>query len=577
MEDSFQSYNAYSHVADPFDFAALQNANSNVAAMQELEWALAACQLAPHAEAARRPYIPGTVQCWDMSSLKQAISAAVAGTGQVREIIQSCVFSPREQAFTSLIKLCGNSGEWQKAIEIFEAMHFLGNVRPNTYTYSALIAACSTSRQWFKAIEVYELMKLMSLTDSQCHPNKVTFCAIISACEKGGYYDKALEVFQEMIHVGVPIDEWSLRAALSSCQKTVNWRCAQDIVLFLRTYHKGQTVLPPILYQASTVDELKHGVNVWLASKTSVDRSAASQQISDTDSYRKQQHEARAGGRAPWDMDTLKSAIFKAKAGSGEIAEALKTCTFAPRAQAFTTLINLCGRLRECDKAIEVFESMESVRGVKPNTYTYSALIAACSSSGEWEKALEIFRAMKKASVSNPDCLPNEVTYSTVITACQRGGLVKTAMDLYEEMLEADLLPDQGSFNSILSAVERNERFDLAEKILSDMHEQGLTGNPSIYCELIENYSKAGDWSKIVKLFEQLRRIQGHPEEAVRQEVMKALRKSGDKKWMTIDTSSITTTESNDSEYSTVSTDIIPMTHTKTNETDDDMFDGTGN
>lgn len=502
-------------------FTDLGHNSESVSALRDLQMALNGCHLSfPEAGGLN---IPGFVQCWDMSSLKKAISSAIPCTGQVREIIQSCVFSPREQAFTSLIKMCGNSGEWQKAIEIFEAMYFVGNVRPNTYTYSALIAACSTSRQWSKAIEVYELMKVMSITDNQCHPNKVTFCAIISACEKGGFYDKALKVFQEMIQTGVPVDEWSLRAALSSCQKTANWRYVEGIVYYLRTVHNGRTVLPPNLTAAQTVDELKHAVNVWLASKT--ERNATQ-----NDSDLSRRHETRT--RAPWDMDTLKSAIFKAKAGSGEIAEALKTCTFVPRAQAFTTLINLCGRLRESDKAIEVFEAMESVRGVKPNTYTYSALIAACSSSGEWNKALEIFHAMKKASVTNPDCLPNEVTYSTVITACQRGGLVDTAMDLYEEMLNAELLPDQGSFNSILSAVERNERFDLAEKILGDMHEQGLTGNPSIYCELIDSYKNAGDWAKIIKLYEQVARIQRHPEEAVKQEVIKALKESGDNKWL---------------------------------------------
>eukprot|EP00210_Caulerpa_lentillifera_P000923 g893.t1 len=525
---------------------------------QELELALAAYNLLSQTSQAQallaqtqQGHFTGVVQCWDMSSLKRAISVAVAGTGQVQQIIHSCVFSPREQAFTSLIKLCGSCGEWQKAIEIFEAMHFVANVRPNTYTYSALIAACSTSGQWQKALEVYELMKVMSLTDAHCRPNKVTFCAIISACEKGGFYDRALKVFQEMVLAGVPVDEWSLRAALSSCQKTRNWNFAEQILLYLRNC-KSNGVLPQALAKVTSIEELRHTVNVWLSSKNIHERQSITNQPQQTklqtgedhndkipditgnknetqDTQKCQQSAANVGQistRAPWDMDTLKSMIFKAKAGSGEIAEALKACTFVPRAQAFTTLINLCGRMREWEKAIEVFEAMEKVRGVKPNTYTYSALIAACSSSGEWEKALAIFRDMKSASLANPDCAPNEVTYSTVITACQRGGLVDTAMELYEEMLSSGLLPDQGSFNSILSAVERNERFDMAEKILADMHRQGLTGNPSIYCELIDCYSNTGNWSKIISLYEQLQRIQGHPEEAVRQEVIKALSKS---------------------------------------------------
>eukprot|EP00210_Caulerpa_lentillifera_P002006 g1923.t1 len=527
-------------------------------AAQELELALAAYNLlaqTPQTQVmfahAQQGQFTGVVQCWDMSSLKRAISAAVAGSGQVQQIIQSCVFSPREQAFTSLIKLCGSCGEWQKAIEIFEAMHMIGNVRPNTYTYSALIAACSTSGQWQKALEVYELMKVMSLTDSNCRPNKVTFCAIISACEKGGFYERALKVFQEMILAGVPVDEWSLRAALSSCQKTRNWNFAQQILLYLQNY-KTSIMVPQTLVKASSLEELRHTVSLWLSTKNGHERhpvvnplqqnlpahqqdlksSPASAEVDlvareeQTNKDSVEVGTTKASTRAPWDMDTLKSVIFKAKAGTGEVADALKSCTFVPRAQAFTTLINLCGRMREWEKAIEIFESMEQIRGVKPNTYTYSALIAACSSSGEWDKALAIFRDMKRNSLVNPDCAPNEVTYSTVITACQRGGLAETAMELYEEMLSSGLIPDQGSFNSILSAVERNERFDMVEKILSDMHQQGLTGNPSVYCELIDSYSNTGNWSKIIALYEELQCIQGQPEEAVRQEVIKVLSKS---------------------------------------------------
>lgn len=92
-----------------------------------------------------------------------------------------------------------------------------------------------------------------------------------------------------------------------------------------------------------------------------------------------------------------------------QVRRAIETCTFRPREQAFTTLINISGRLKEWRKAVEVFETMRDMKGVRANTYTFSALISACSSCGEWDKALEIFDEMKVQSASDPGCRPNQV------------------------------------------------------------------------------------------------------------------------------------------------------------------------
>jgi len=114
--------------------------------------------------------------------------------------------------------------------------------------------------------------------------------------------------------------------------------------------------------------------------------------------------------RPAWDMDTLKTQIIQCEAGTGAILAAIESCTFKPREQAFTALIDLCGRMRDYVKAQEVFDAMTKMRGVKPNKFTYSALIAACSSSGEWQRALDVFGKMQAAARTDPNCRPNQVS-----------------------------------------------------------------------------------------------------------------------------------------------------------------------
>lgn len=101
---------------------------------------------------------------------------------------------------------------------------------------------------------------------------------------------------------------------------------------------------------------------------------------------------------------------------------AIETCTFRPREQAFTTLINISGRLKEWRKAVEVFETMKDMKGVRVNTYTFSALISACSSCGEWDRALEFFEEMKVQSTSDPGCRPNQVLLQHPILRCRVHG-----------------------------------------------------------------------------------------------------------------------------------------------------------
>lgn len=201
------------------------------------------------------------------------------------------------------------------------------------------------------------------------------------------------------------------------------------------------------------------------------------------------------------DMDALKMAVQRSPRGTGEVRRAIESCTFRPREQAFTALINLCGRLRDWQKAMEVFETMRRFPGVQPNTYTYSALISACSSSGKHGKALEVFLKMKEAANENQECKPNLVTYSAVIAACERGGMFEVALELYDEMVRENVAPDRITFVSALAACEKSGNWEKAEDILNSMHQQSLAGTSGVYHGLLNYYAAEGTWDKALDLF----------------------------------------------------------------------------
>ena len=70
-------------------------------------------------------------------------------------MIANAAFQPQAAAFTSMLSMCAKNREWQKALEVFQAMRdFHPAVRPNTVHYSSLISACATVGRCEEAMQV---------------------------------------------------------------------------------------------------------------------------------------------------------------------------------------------------------------------------------------------------------------------------------------------------------------------------------------------------------------------------------------------------------------------------------------
>jgi pentatricopeptide repeat protein len=58
----------------------------------------------------------------DLDTLTVAVQWARAGTGEIAELLKDSAFKPGAPAYTTLIKVCGRNGAWEKAWELFESM-----------------------------------------------------------------------------------------------------------------------------------------------------------------------------------------------------------------------------------------------------------------------------------------------------------------------------------------------------------------------------------------------------------------------------------------------------------------------
>jgi pentatricopeptide repeat protein len=131
-----------------------------------------------------------------------------------------------------------------------------------------------------------------------------------------------------------------------------------------------------------------------------------------------------------------------------------------------TTLVEICARTGDTDRALQVYELMrDAPRGSRlvPSVHAFTAAMRAAAEGDRWERALEIWRDMEEAG-----CKPTGHSYAAVISACAVGGKWQQAVQLFDEMLEAQIKPDVVSCTALITALGTDGQWQRAEKVRMD-------------------------------------------------------------------------------------------------------------
>jgi pentatricopeptide repeat protein len=99
-------------------------------------------------------------------------------------------------------------------------------------------------------------------------------------------------------------------------------------------------------------------------------------------------------------MDALKAAVLAARPRAGEVAAAIRAAQFAPRSNAFTSLLQAASKARLPDHAVELFDAMEAVAGVRPNVFH-------CASSRALGRPVEAENVPETNQPTNHSLIPD--------------------------------------------------------------------------------------------------------------------------------------------------------------------------
>ena len=308
-------------------------------------------------------YKPGDAIA-DIDTLARAIAACEPG--DVARVLSQSQFRPGAPAFTTLIKTCGRSGGWDKALELYQAMKQRG-VAANTITCSALINACGKSKQWEKALDVFREMKADGV-----EANIFTYSALISACAKGRQLDKALQVFRECQSAGVEPDAITYGTVIAACEK--GRRCDDALDVFRQMRDKN-------------VDA---NVITYNSVLSACDRA----------------------GRAD---DAL------------EIFELMRREGIKPDKHSYAAVIGACATGGRLDDAMATYRA--GCRAVDPDPALYAAAMQACAAPGSAHAgdAAGIWREMREKL---PDQTPGASTAASCVSACEAAGNFRQMLDV---------------------------------------------------------------------------------------------------------------------------------------------------
>ncbi len=183
----------------------------------------------------------------------------------------------------------------------------------------------------------------------------------------------------------------------------------------------------------------------------------------------------------------------------------------------YTAAINSCEKAQDWKTAIELYEEMDVVYGIKPNLITLNSVLSACASGRQWDLALKLFE-----DAGNKDIVRDAVSYSVVIACMGEAKKYQLAKDLFDSMDGRQLFfgnntniakhtvaRDTGTYNAMITACERNGKWQDALRIIDILTLGGSDKSPvhadsKTYCAAISCCGSAGKWKEAMVLFNRM-------------------------------------------------------------------------
>lgn len=110
-----------------------------------------------------------------------------------QRLVTSHAVQPNTVSLNARMQAVSSTGDWQAALQLFQAMQVDPRTRPDVVSYGCVMRACERAGQWALAITLFDEM-----LEAGLRPNARVFASAIGACERGQQWERAIDLFRLM-------------------------------------------------------------------------------------------------------------------------------------------------------------------------------------------------------------------------------------------------------------------------------------------------------------------------------------------------------------------------------------------
>ncbi|XP_020598792.1 pentatricopeptide repeat-containing protein At5g48730, chloroplastic [Phalaenopsis equestris] len=170
--------------------------------------------------------------------------------------------------------------------------------------------------------------------------------------------------------------------------------------------------------------------------------------------------------------------------------------------ETYTALVSAYSRSGLFDKAFFLLENMKNTDGCHPDVQTYSILIKSCLHYFKFDKVQFLLADMKNLGIE-----PNTVTFNTLIDAYGKAERFAEMESTLMEMLgNHDCKPDIWTMNATLRAFGGSGQIEMMEKCYDKFQGSGISPDIKTFNILLDSYGKARKYEKMSAVMEYMQK-----------------------------------------------------------------------
>jgi pentatricopeptide repeat protein len=204
----------------------------------------------------------------------------------------------------------------------------------------------------------------------------------------------------------------------------------------------------------------------------------------------------------------------------------------------YNTVVSAFADAGEWQRALELLQQLEQHQcyGLLPDEFTYSAALSALDkgSGVDPEISMDLLRLMEaradetgtSSGVKTSIVRPTEWHYASVISAFEKEGRWETALCLLDRMKKRGVRLNTVVYNAVMSAAVKGKQTEVCQNLFNEMQERRLRCDTITYTTLIRSYEIGGHWQAAFDILDRMKREGVAPNDASFSAVFSACQRS---------------------------------------------------